>query len=158
MSDIEFRKALNYAFLLLKYRDRSRQEVIAGLLKKGYSQRLAQKVLRYLEENNLVNDNEFSKNYVFWAVDKGWGPRKIEFNLKKLGLDKNQYQDFLDKSDYSTSILELANKKYLTLKNKDISKALIQKRIIRYLAGRGFEYSQIFQELESFFNQSIFKN
>lgn len=68
----EYRKALNYSFLLLRYRGRAKQEIRDRLKKKKVSGPTIKAVLRYLEENNYVNDGDFVSNFIREKLSKNW--------------------------------------------------------------------------------------
>ncbi|MBU2436171.1 MAG: recombination regulator RecX, partial [Candidatus Omnitrophica bacterium] len=88
-------KALNYSFLLLRYRPRSREEIISRLKEKGYPSSLIEGTLDYLEEKNYINDEEFARTAIFSSLQKGYGRRRIEFMLKKLGIEQSLIEESL---------------------------------------------------------------
>jgi regulatory protein len=140
-----FKKALNYAFLLLKYRLRSKKEITSRLKKKGYSLSVIEKVIKYLEENGYINDETFAYQFVTCCLEKGWGKRKIEFYLKKLGISDELIENALNKEDvFRDKLREIIDKRIKYYKNK---KNPYQK-ILKYLLSKGFEYQDIIEELE----------
>lgn len=147
----DFNKALKYSFLLLKYRERSKNELIFRLKKKGYSFSLAKEVLNYLEDNNYVNDKKFVDSFVSYSLQKGWGPRRIDFNLKKLGISFRFREQALQGQVYSDRIREIAQKRsaYYRKIKPSLSKKLIYQRIIRVLTAKGFDYEDIFREMQN---------
>jgi regulatory protein len=138
-----FKKALNYAFLLLKYRPRAKQEIISRLRKKGYSISIIEKVLAYLEENKYLDDRSFAQAFASSRLSKGWGRKKIEFHLKKLGVPEEFIRETLDKKDFKEKIKELIEKKIKYYKGKNL-----YQKILKYLLAKGFDYHQILEELE----------
>ena len=139
MSDegLNFKKALTYAFLLLKYRGRARKEMIQRLERKEYEPQTVSLVLAYLEDKNYINDREFVVSYAQSAKEKKWGPRKIKFYLAKLGLKGQIVEEELkDKASQIKDIKILIDRKKRSLTNK---KNIYQK-IMRHLVSRGFEY------------------
>lgn len=140
----EFNKGLNYCFLLLKYRIRSKNEIIFRLKRKGYPLSLAKEIADYLEKNNYINDRDFVFSFVASCQDKGWGERKIAFSLKKFAVDKDLVKNALSKKEvFREKIRELIERK----KNyyKDPNK---YQKIFRFLVSRGFSYDAIYSEIE----------
>jgi len=154
----DFNKALNYSFLLLKYRARSKWEINSRLKKKGYQFFLVDKVIIYLESNNYLNDKEFVNFYVSCSLDKGWGPKKIDFNLKKLGISIQLRKEVLfDIGDCSQKIIEFIQRKTEYYKKENIPKKIIWQRIIRSLLSKGFSHKDIITQMQNF-GVNIFEN
>ncbi len=142
----DYNKALNYSYLLLKYRLRSRHEIIERLGKKNYPSSIIDKVLSSLENDNYINDEEFSRLFVSSCRAKGWGRKKIDYALKRLGVAENYRREALkDKQVFKEELKELIAKKLPRYKQ---GKNAYQ-RMIKYLAARGFDYSDIIKELEN---------
>jgi regulatory protein len=145
-----FDRALSYSLLLLKYRLRSEREIIARLGQKGYSPKISKRVVERLRQYNLLNDAFFAQEFIQYAFEKGWGRRKIEFRLQKLGVSKDKSEKFLNKLDYKDKIKSIIENKMQEDGSSD--PALYNRRrarLIRTLAGRGFEHSDIFGVLDS---------
>ncbi|MBU1121817.1 MAG: RecX family transcriptional regulator [Candidatus Omnitrophota bacterium] len=142
----DYKKALNYSFLLLKYRSRSKGEIIGRLKKRGVSDTLIDKVVEYLQEYNYINDKDFSCAFLEVSLNKGWGPKKIEFALKNLKVSQDLIEETLkDKSIYHNKIRELIDKQFFRYKNK---KNPYQK-VIKYMLTRGFEYDMIAEQINN---------
>lgn len=140
----EYRKALNYSFLLLKYRLRSRKEIIDRLKRKKYSSSAIKKAIDYLEEYNYINDEEFVKAFVSASRERCWGPKRIFFALRKLGIDKESIDKNLkDKKDYKEEIKDLVERRLSRYKGKNK-----YQKIVRFLLGRGFYYQDIVSQLQ----------
>lgn len=140
-----FDRALRYCFLLLKYRGRSASEIISRLKEKGYSKLTAKKVLAYLKKHNYINDLEFSRLFADWYRQKGWGPRKIDFRLKELGIEAKLRKSALAAGrKYQDKIKEIIEKK---AEGARIQEPKIKAKIIRYLTARGFDHQDIYQQL-----------
>jgi len=144
----DFDKALRYAFLLLKYRARSKKEINDRLKRKGYSSSLIDKVIEYLQEYNYLNDEEFARMFVSSSVEKGWGQRRIKFEFKKFGVEPKIYERFLAtrafKDKKKEKINQLIERKMKFYKGKKNS----TQKVIRFLLGKGFEYDEIFKALD----------
>jgi regulatory protein len=142
----DFSKALNYSFLLLKYRPRSKGEIKNRLRQKGYSVSLIGRVLSSLEGQGYLNDEEFTRVFTAAQLAKGYGRRKILMRLKGLEIPEDLSSLFLpDKKAYQNKLKELIEKKL-----KHCAKAGNNyQKILRYLAMRGFEYQEIINELDN---------
>lgn len=139
----DFKKALKYSFLLLKYRARSKNEVISRLKRKKFSSPITDKVLAYLEEKKYIDDNEFARLFASFRGEKGWGQKKIAFSLKKLGISEDLIKEVLgDRGTFKRKIRELIEEK------KNCYKAPERyKKILRLLSSRGFDYDDIQEAL-----------
>ncbi|MCF7874283.1 MAG: RecX family transcriptional regulator [Candidatus Omnitrophica bacterium] len=143
-----FSKALSYAYLLLRYRPRSEYEIRLRLRKKEFSKAIIRKVVRSLKDYNYIDDQEFVKNYVESSVAKGWGPVKVEFNLKKFKvaarLRKKALEEIESQSD--KLIEKLFKEKIYSLKKSkpDLDQKKLKEKAIRFLANKGFYYKDIF--------------
>ena len=145
--EFDFKKALNYSFWLLKYRARSQKEIIERLKRKEYPASVAKKVIEYLLEHDFLNDAQFSRMFVDSAKNKSWGIRRIENALKKFGVAKEIYQEFLpNKQETRQKLRELIERKSQYYKGK---KNAYQK-LVRFLATRGFVLEDIFREIEEY--------
>ncbi len=138
----KFQKALNYSFLLLKYRARTKFEIISRLRRKGYGLALSKKVVAHLKENNYLDDEDFTSLFIAGALEQGWGPRRIDFKLKQLGIGSKLRQSGLVGLNYGKKIQELIKKR---IKGKHS-----WSKIIRFLAARGFDHRDISQEMAKF--------
>ncbi|UCC94851.1 MAG: RecX family transcriptional regulator [Candidatus Omnitrophota bacterium] len=141
----DFQKALNYSYLLLKYRPRSKQEIVFRLKKKKFSSSLIEKVISRLEEYNYINDSEFARLFASSCQTKGWGPKKILFALKRLGISSELVEQVLKDKSYREKMREMIEKKIVRYKG---SKGVYQK-LLRYLGKKGFDYQEIIQELDA---------
>lgn len=141
----EYTKALNYAFLLLKYRSRSRYEIAFRLERKKYSSSLIKKVLDYLEEYRYINDAEFAKAFIAQGVVKGYGKRRIEYSLKKLGVSKETAGPLLKSlTEDKSKIRDIIAKKIKYYRGKKNVAA----KIMRHLLARGFGYADVIKEIQ----------
>ncbi len=146
----DFNKALNYSFFLLKFRARSKNEIASRLKQKGYSAAITKEVLNYLEENNYINDDEFVQSFVAYSLEKGWGPRRIDFNLKKLGISYDLRKHALAQDiNYQDKIRELIKQKIVNCKKSGIKGKKMWAKIYRALATKGFSYEDIFREMNN---------
>lgn len=148
----KFNQALSYSFLLLRYRDRSSLEVIQRLKKKKYSAAVIKQTIQYLKENRYINDQRFVNNFTASAIEKGWGPRKIDFRLKALGIGSNLRRQvkFLE-FDFKGKLQEIIEGKvdYLKKQKPPLPAKKICQKVMRFSLGRGFSQEDVWQELNN---------
>ncbi|MCX5693645.1 MAG: regulatory protein RecX [Candidatus Omnitrophica bacterium] len=133
-------KARAYAFLLLKFRLRSENELKARLKQKGFSTELAQATVNFLKDKKFIDDRVFARGWVSSRLKRPLGLRKIRQELMQKGLDKEVISEALAqaKECYNERQLveQLAQQKFSKLKNIDPLKA--KARVYGYLMRRGF--------------------
>lgn len=146
MRNIEtFNQALNYSFLLLKYRARSKKEIIFRLKKRDVSASLIEKVVEYLEQHKYLDDKAFAQSFVEACRAKAWGPRKTACALARFGVAGDLAETILKENDNSREIVkELIEKRKKYYQNKKNPQA----SLLRYLVGRGFSYQDIMAVME----------
>ncbi|MBN2483767.1 MAG: RecX family transcriptional regulator [Candidatus Omnitrophica bacterium] len=138
----EYKKALQYSFLLLKYRDRTTFELKTRLRRKKFSKSVVEKTVEYLVENRYVNDRDFAFLYARQKFRDAFGERKVAFELKRFGIDHETIRQAVtaargefDKTDMIKTLIEK--------KCRDKT----PRAIMRYLVQRGFQYEDIMQGL-----------
>lgn len=148
---MESKKALDYAFYLLGYRFRAEVELRCRLSKRGFSLPVIQKTITYLKKNKYLSDADFVESYLATAREKKWGPLKIDYKLKKLGLSLKLRQKAATKAKKESGCLikSLIREKEESLaKSKpDLTKTQKREKIARFLLARGFSGKQISQNL-----------
>ncbi|MCK4912467.1 MAG: RecX family transcriptional regulator [Candidatus Omnitrophica bacterium] len=147
-----FNKALNYAFLLLKYRARSKHEIVSRLKEKGYAPAIRERVVVCLEENNYIDDKKFVHLFTSHSLDKGWGPIRIDFNLKKLGISSQLRKQVLSGNfSFSDKVKEIIEEKleYYQKVKPFASMPKIWQKIIMHLVRKGFDLALINQEIDN---------
>jgi regulatory protein len=140
----DYTRALNYAFLLLKYRLRSRQEIIDRLKRKKYSPALATTVVAYLEENGYLNDAQFAGAYAQALASRGYGKRRIELALRRLGVGHEHITAAVSGDDERARLSELTRRKIKYYRGKKNAAA----KILRALLARGFAYPDVMRAME----------
>ncbi len=146
----ELIKARNSVFRLLKFRARSKQEIIDRLKKKKFSGSVIKNTVEYFQELNYINDNDFAASWVSTKIAKPLGPRRIFFELKQKGVGEEIIEEAWDKAskDYSelSVALSLAEKRMRL--NRGIDKNKAKQRIYGYLNRRGFSPDVIIEVLQ----------
>lgn len=109
-------------------------------------------IIASLVSDKFVDDHRFAAAYV---RDKcrlnGWGRRKIEYQLRKLGLsvlviDVAIKENYGDCNAIGNVLANLVERKWNSLK-KEEPPAQKRLKILRFALGRGFEYEDILSAL-----------
>lgn len=139
----------NKALDILSRREHSTKELVIKLEKKFTSNKDILLTVSKLKKNNLLNDIRFTESYVAARKRKGFGPKKIEFELISKGIKDSDISYVLSEE---TGWCELAkkafNKKFKNGPSNEINQKLKQKN---FLKNRGFT----FQEIESVFSDDV---
>ncbi len=153
-----FSKALSYSFLLLRYRPRTEVEIYKRLKNKKYPWAIIKDVVEVLKNYNYINDQDFIKSYISSSLEKGWGPVRVNVNLKKIGISEKLREKAVRKIEAKSNKLIknlIDQKKYSLNKNQpNLDKNKKQKKIIKFLANKGFYYRDIFTHLANKKNEN----
>ena len=129
-----------YAFLLLKFRLRSENELKLRLRQKGFSEELSQDTVNFLKDKEFIDDRVFARGWVAARLKRPFGLRKIRQELVQKGLDQEIIENSLSqvKEDYNESqiVSQLAQQRFSKLKGIEPLKA--KARVYAYLIRRGF--------------------
>jgi regulatory protein len=80
--------AYDKALRLLAGRDHFRAELVEKLVRSGFDDDDIEAALGRLAELGLLDDEGLAERFVeFRAVDRGWGPHRLEAELRRRGVD-----------------------------------------------------------------------
>jgi len=144
-------QARAYAFLLLKYRLRSENELKARLKRKGYAEELAAQTVNFLKDRAFIDDRVFARGWVASRLKRPLGKRKIKLELAQKGVASDIVQEALGwaTQDYSESqtVAQLAKQRFSKLKGIEPLKA--KARVYGYLIRRGFAPEAVSEAMRS---------
>ncbi len=126
------------ALLILSYRAQAREELRRKLLK-YFEVPLIEEVIKRLEEEKLINDQEFVQEYISQSKK---GKKAIRHDLLKKGVDKETIERGLN----SLSLADEIERAKLILKKMRLEKPLGEKmrlKVMRRLQSKGFSYEVI---------------
>ena len=116
--------------------------------RQGFSSQQMTDIIASLVQERFVDDARFAGAYV---RDKArfakWGPAKIKYNLKMLGVEEGVIKDALEENGemfVQDALRELAVRKWKSMK-QETDVYMKRAKLVRFLVGRGFSYSQIME-------------
>lgn len=141
----EVRKAYNKALYYLGFRMRSEGEVRQKLKEKEYGDAVIDEAVKKLYTHNFLDDQQFSEALMRTQIKSGKkGPRAIQQDMQKRGIDKQMQKDVLD-SYSEEEQLEIAKAlaEKIALKEKMKTPSQIHQKISDTLLRKGYNYSLI---------------
>ena len=146
MNDDAYKAIYNKALDIISRREHSQKELSDKLIKKFNIPELVDSVIHNLLEKNLINDCRYSEAYVVARKRKGFGPKKIGYELVSRGINENTASEAIDaEGGWNEAALKAFNKKFKAGIGEDFKEQNKQKV---FLQNRGFS----FQEIDSVFN------
>lgn len=136
-------KPLEYAFFLLKLRDRSIGEMEEKLKRKEYSADEISKTMAFLIEKDFLDDERFARNFVrFKKSLKPTGKYYLQNKLRQKKIDNEIIEKvLLENVDGAEEISDAADR--WLAKNKKVPKEKLYEKLSRYLVSRGFEWEKV---------------
>jgi regulatory protein len=87
MNDEFFSSVYNASLDIISRREHSEQEITKKLLKKFDTPEVIDRVITKLVANSLIDDVRYTQMYVLARKRKGFGPKKIQFELISRGIN-----------------------------------------------------------------------
>ncbi len=134
-----FDRALRYALNILNRRDYTEFEMLSKLNNRGFEKDVIDNTIKYLKEKKLIDDERYADNFIYFKLKNGYGKKRIEYELKKKGIDGNIINKYLQEVDEGSFIKEVFEKKLTTLKNSRNKKS----KLYSFLVRRGYGYDLI---------------
>ena len=133
-------KARGYAFLLLKFRPRSENEIRQRLKKKKFNSEIIENTVYFLKDKGFIDDDYFAKTWIESRIKKPLGIRRLKAELSIKGINKEIIDTQINeiKKSYAEEDIVggIARDRLNKLKGIDPPKA--KKRVYAYLLRRGF--------------------
>ncbi len=136
------RSARSYALWLLGRKAYSVQALQQRLERRGYSSDESSDAVAYLVEIGYLNDHTFAADFVKSRSQSGYGPRKLEWELRSRGIsaeDSEQALAELDEQELRRQAKRLVSRRLTPVASGD-DVAKLRQRLLRYLLQRGYEY------------------
>lgn len=124
---------------------RSKKEISAYLKRKDYSSEEIEEVIKRLEDNNLINEEDYIRAYI---IDKynltSDGPYKIKRDLINIGMNStliDKYISTITKEEIYNKLDRLIDKKIISLKK--YSGDILKIKLISYFINLGYDKNDI---------------
>lgn len=143
-------EAFERAVKFLSYRARSEAEVRTKLFQLGFSHDTTDGAVKKLVSLKLLNDGQFARAWTVSRVEgRGYGPLRIERELRKKGIAKPLIAQILDetfsKQQGRERAQQLLEKRF---RGKDLGDAKVFRRAVAFLQRRGYRDSVIAEVLK----------
>ena len=141
----EIRSRVRHTALnLLARREHTILELQHKLNRRGFSADIVDTVLDELVAENLLNETRYAEVYSHSRADKGYGPLRIQRELRERGVDDEIIAELLSHLDdiWMKKLTQIQRKRF----GEPLPKSLVeQARQTRFLRHRGFTLDQIKQ-------------
>ena len=139
-------KTMQYAYNLVARSSYSKKKLEKKLLEKGYPEKDIRSVLKTLEQQGLIDDEQYAKDYIEYMNEKNYGQQRILEDLKEDGipsfiLSKFSFPDAKEKEKLK-KVLPLLSKKWSNESHRNREKHLYEA-----LYRRGFTSELIQKEM-----------
>jgi regulatory protein len=147
MKSTIYNQALNY----IDIRRRGREEIYNYLAKKNYDITEIDRVIKRLEEENYINDYDFTVAYINDKLNmSNDGINKIRRSLSDFKIEESVINEVLSKMDLSSQddkIDRLINKQKRL--NSKYTGNVLKSKILNYLINLGYDRDSILDKLEN---------
>ena len=136
-------QARSRAIKYLSIREHASLELRNKLKHKGFEEKVIASVLSELKAKKLLSDERFAESYVRSRTQKGFGPLRIQQELRERGITRDVLTEALDSND---SAVWVAHASHVRQKRfgADLPKGQNELgKQVRFLQYRGFTPSQI---------------
>ena len=149
--EIVIPRARKKAMMLLKYSDRTKEELRKKLLEASFSASVAEEALSYVESYGYVDDARYIENYVTFKKDRK-SKKQIELELLQKGVQKEEVIQYLEDNEWNES---------------EVLKKLVEKRLLgkvpcepkemqkhyQYFLRKGYSYSLVKKVIEEYLEE-----
>lgn len=150
LQEDETKKAIAAALNLISYRPRAAGELRSKLREKGYAPEAVDAAVNRMQELRYLDDEAFAERWVeSRQSSRPRSERMLKRELAQKGIDKDTIEQTVADAgvDEYGDALELARKKYESLRNED--RNVRYRRLSGFLGRRGYGYDIIRQVMEA---------
>ncbi len=154
LKEDEAKRCKNRALKIITTSSKSENKIKEKLMREGYSEFAIEIALDFLREYKFTNDERLAKNLANQSLRKNSSILQTKQNLRNKGIKKEDIEKALEEVDEDDEIenaINIANKKYRTIKNKDRDEIL--KKIAYTLNYRGFSYRAVDKAIQNIKNK-----
>ncbi len=138
----QYPEALNAAVAMLARRACSRREIRNKLLSRGWCRETVDMVFAKLDQQNLLDDRDFSRQWTHYRASFNYGPDRIYWELRSKGIDEETALESISSicpEDQLDNASALAVKAASRRKpGEDIFR--VRNRVLQALIRRGFSW------------------
>jgi len=142
----EYMKAKDAALRYIERSLKTIHEIEKKLRDKEYSEETISRVIAFMDEYNLVNDDKYAEIF-FNEKLRTRGVKKARFELSSKGISKETMEKALETLSSSSveedSCLKLAEKKYAQLVKRETDPYKLKNKLYTFLMGKGYSYELI---------------
>lgn len=149
--EINVKLAKQRAIRMLATRDRTEYEVKTRLIQLGFDEISAEGAVLQLKSIGYINDRLFASKYISDRLKlKPQSKKALVYELEKKGIAPDVIAEVMNEFEVDESLIayRLAKRKY---GKYDLTEPKIQRRIVSFLAHKGFSYGIIKSTLEQMF-------
>lgn len=145
-----YAKAKKCALGLLAIREHSGLELKRKLAERGIDTKIIDKILLDISNSGFQSDERFTEFYVKSRADRGYGPLRIEGELRDRGITQELIRRFLDKNSniWKVNAKKAYHKKFGSQLPTDQDEKMKRMQFLQY---RGFGVEQLREILNSKF-------
>lgn len=138
----QYPDALNAAVAMLARRACSRKEIRDKLLARGWCDETADMVLAKLDQQNLLNDQDFSNQWTRYRTAGNYGENRIYRELRHKGIDEETARAAIGSVHEDDQILAASRlaEKAVSRRKPDEDICRTRNRVIQALVRRGFSW------------------
>lgn len=138
------RRAKQKAMAILKYMDRTEEELVTKLIAGGYTREISMEALNYVKKFHYVDDRRYASNYIC-SKKSSKSIRQIQIELSRKGIDKETIQEIIEEEYDVESGEEIAIKKAIAKKTSDINSLSKEERmkLLASLYRKGFSSENV---------------
>jgi len=142
------------ALKFLSYRARSEAEVKSHVRLRGYTAAVIESVVKKLRVQNVLDDETFAQNWTRSRCDRGYGPKRIEQELRAKGIDRAVIREAIGKTfdvgDEKKRAKSILEKRF---NEHQLTDPKVLRRAIAFLQRRGFNAQLVYCLLRNGFRE-----
>ena len=155
--EAKVKKARNLVLKLLGYRARSIKEVRDYLERKGFNEEITETIIDEMIGYGYLNDRRFAIDFINYRKERGYGKKKVRYELFIKGLDQRIIEELISKKfnreDDLSRIMHLLEKRNFGAKKSQLDRDEEYKLFQReasFLKRRGYQDDLILYALKNY--------
>lgn len=145
------KKARSRALRFLTYRARTVKELETYLQQKEFAAGIVTSVIAEMKNYGYIDDYKFARDYINYRKSRGYGKKRIQYELKLKGVERDCVEELI--TDSFDSEDELNTIRDMLRKRLPADGVIDRRWVVRqagYLARRGFHENLIMTVLREF--------